>query len=261
MFRVLSLCRSLILSATVAGLGACAAPAPSVQPLPDRPAAPLVQVEPVPPKLSASEAADNFVRVADAMEPRIRAECLARTRGHANCDYQIIIYNRMGSSPNAFQMVDKDGRPVIAFNLPLIAEARNPDELAFVMGHEAAHHILGHLEAKAEDAQAGALIMGVLAAASGADADGIAEAQDIGADVGERTYSQDYELQADRLGTIIAWDAGFDPVKGAEFFARLPDPGETFFGTHPPNRQRFDLVRQTVRELQARGVPQGSGLS
>lgn len=244
------------------GVGICAAallaactvvkPPSVTQPPPDRLPAPQVSVEPVPPKLSAREAAANFVQVAAIMQPRIRAECLARTQGHRNCDYRIAVDERRDSSPNASQSVDDDGRPVIAFNLALIAEARNPDELAFVVGHEAAHHILGHLDAKTQDARAGALIMGVLAAAAGADADHIAQAQDIGADVGERAYSQDYELQADYLGTIIVWNAGYDPVLGAEFFGRLPDPGETFLGTHPPNKLRFGLVQQTVRQLQSR---------
>ncbi len=260
MIRVSAACRRLAFSVALTALTACSAPGPrgAAAPLPERPAAPEVQLQTVPPRLPPRQAAENFVAVAQAMEPRIRAECQARTQGHRNCDYRIVAYDRRGSSPNAFQMVDREGRPVIALNLALIAEARNPDELAFVMGHEGAHHILGHLQAKAADAQAGALVMGVLAAAAGADADGIAEAQDIGADVGERSYSQDYELQADHLGTIISWDAGFDPVRGAEFFARLPDPGEAFLATHPPNRLRLKLVKRTVQSLEEKGVPRGS---
>lgn len=231
----------------VSGEGA----APASDPVPARPSAPLVEQLTVPPKLSAGEALQNFEAVADVMEPRISKECAFRTHGRESCDYQILVDRKDRSGPNAFQSVDAQGRPVIAFNPALIAEARNPDELAFVIGHEAAHYILGHIRMKDEDAMAGALILGVLAAASGEDGDGIAEAQVIGAAVGERAYSQDYELQADRLGTVIAWDAGFNPVKGAQFFARLPDPGEDFLNSHPPNRMRLDLVKRTVSRLEA----------
>jgi len=195
-------------------------------------------------------AVENFVVVARAMEPKIEAECRARTKGR-NCDYQIMVDDRPSNSPNAFQTEDKQGRPIVAFNIALIAEAQNRDELAFVMGHEAAHHIAGHIAAKTEDALRGAVFLGVLAAAAGADQGGISRAQDIGADLGSRAYAKDYELEADRLGTVITWDAGFDPVRGAQFFRRIPDPGNTFLGTHPANALRMDVVAQTVAELRA----------
>lgn len=208
---------------------------------------PVVVAEPGP---SASRAARNFVAVAEAMEPKIEAECRARTRGR-NCDYQVLVDDSTEAAPNAYQTIDKLGHPVVVFNLALIAEARNTDELAFVMGHEAAHYILGHLEQKTADANAGALILGTIAAASGADQATISQARDIGATVGARSYSKDYELQADRLGAIIAWDAGYDPERGALFFTRIPDPGHSFLGTHPANGDRIALVRRTVEQLRA----------
>ncbi|MFD2174486.1 M48 family metallopeptidase [Rhodobacter lacus] len=211
--------------------------------------APVVTTEQGP---NASEAAANFIAVTQDMKPRIEAECRARTQGHRNCDYQVMVDESPDSAPNALQTVDARGRPVVAFNLALIAEARNRDELAFVMGHEAAHYILGHLEAKSSDADRGARIMGALAAASGADAGTIARAESFGAEVGARSFSKDYELQADQLGAVIAWDAGYDPARGALFFTRIPDPGHGFLDTHPANAERIALVRRTVAELRAR---------
>lgn len=243
----LSIFRLCLALAAAAALAACEAPQPQVS----RPGAPVVQAEAMSGRLSPREAASNFVSVAETMRPRIAQECAERTHGQQNCNYRIVVDDRPASAPNAFQTVDNAGNPVIAFNLPLIAEARNRDELAFVMGHEAAHHILGHLESKTQDAAAGAMIMGVLAAASGADPAAITQAQSMGADVGGRAYSKNYELAADRLGTIIAWDAGYDPLRGAEFFTRLSDPGDRFLGTHPANGARMELVRQTVAELRA----------
>ncbi|HEY0213025.1 MAG TPA: M48 family metallopeptidase [Paenirhodobacter sp.] len=236
-------------------LAACAGGAQQDQPVPSRPAAPQVSAEPVPGRLSSEQAADNFLAVARTMQPRIREECLERTKGRQNCNYRVVVDDRQNASPNAFQTVDDKGNPVVAFNLALIAEARNPDELAFVMGHEAAHHILGHLQSKSKDAAAGAMILGVLAAATGADATGISQAQDFGASVGGRAYSKEYELAADQLGTVISWDAGYDPAKGVLFFNRLSDPGEQFLGSHPPNAQRIAVVRRTIAQLQAQAIP------
>ncbi|AMY68435.1 M48 family metallopeptidase [Frigidibacter mobilis] len=202
------------------------------------------------PALSPDQAARNFVTVVGRMEPVIVAQCLKRSRG-ANCDYQIVVDDRPGQSPNAFQTLDETGRPVIAFNLPLIAEVRNADELAFVMGHEAAHHIAGHIPRQQQTASTGAILLGGLAAAYGYDEATVRSAQNIGAGIAGRAYAKNYELEADRLGTVIAWEAGFDPERGAMFFSRLPDPGNRFMGSHPPNAARIEVVRRTIADLRA----------
>lgn len=138
---------------------------------------------------------------------------------------------------------------MLTFTGTLISSVRNADELAFVMGHEAAHHIAGHLSRQARDAAAGAVIFAGLATLTGAGPNQVASAQDLGAAVGARTYSKDYELEADRLGTLITHLSGYDPILGAEFFARIPDPGNRFLGTHPPNAARMQAVRDTARQL------------
>lgn len=227
-------------------LAACA-PLPAPGPVLDAPATNPVIPSPA---LSPDQAARNFVSVVNRMEPVIVAECLERSRG-ANCDYQIVIDDRPGQSPNAFQTLDEAGRPVIAFNLPLIAEVRNVDELAFVMGHEAAHHIAGHIPRQQQTATTGAILLGGLAAAYGYDEATVRSVQNIGAGIAGRAYAKNYELEADRLGTVIAWNAGFDPERGALFFTRLPDPGDRFMGSHPPNAARVEVVRRTLAELRA----------
>ena len=37
---------------------------------------------------------------------------------------------------------------------------------------------------------------------------------------------------------------------GTGFFDRLPDPGDRFLGTHPPNAERKAVVAATVRQMQ-----------
>jgi predicted Zn-dependent protease len=195
-------------------------------------------------------AAENFVSVVARMEPVIERECRLRSPG-LNCDFLIVVDERMGQSANAFQTVTRDGRPVVGFTLPLIADARSRDELAFVLGHEAAHHILQHIPAQKQSAVIGAAAIGALAAAMGGDAYAVQSAQEIGASIGARLYSRDNELQADQLGTVIAWTAGYDPLGGYQFFARSPDPGDQFLGTHPPNAERQAVVQATVARLGA----------
>lgn len=225
------------LTLVVLALSGCVEPAPPVS-------APLETAPDVAPDVAAA----NFVSVVTRMEPVIERECRARAAA-SNCDFRITVDDRPRQPPNAYQTLDPNGRPIIAFTLPLIAEARNVDELAFVMGHEAAHHISAHIPRQQQTALAGALVLGVLTAASGGDAAAVQSAQDIGGTLGARRYAKDFELEADALGTVLAWDAGYDPERGADFFARIPDPGNQFLGTHPPNARRIETVRRTLAGL------------
>ncbi|MEX3314580.1 M48 family metallopeptidase [Sulfitobacter sp. PS-8MA] len=216
-----------------------------VQTVPLPPASPS---QPSQPRLSADRAARSFVQVVRRLEPVAERECRARTTG-VNCDYNIVVDDRPGQPANAFQTLDRQGRPIVGFTLALIADARNEDELAFVLGHEAAHHIAGHIGRQQQNAMAGAVIFAGIATLSGGDANAVRTAQELGAEVGARRYSKDFELEADALGTIITARAGYDPLRGAEFFARIPDPGDRFLGTHPPNAARLDTVRRTAAGL------------
>lgn len=193
----------------------------------------------------ADRAARRFIAVVNKVGPVAGAECRRRTRAR-NCDFLIVVDDRLNQPPNAYQTVDRSGRPVIAFTLGLIARAQNGDELAFVMGHEAAHHIAGHIEQRHANAQTGASVLGGLAQAAGAGPAAIRRAEALGAAVGARSYSKEHELEADRLGAIIALRAGYDPMKGAAFFLRIPDPGDQFLGTHPPNTARIDTIRRVM---------------
>jgi len=214
-------------------------------------AAPVMQVpaeRPVSSDVSrqAEVAARRFVNVVKVVKPVAERECRARPP-RRNCSFIIAVDDRPEQPVNAFQSVDPSGRPVIVFTLSLIADVANEDELAFIMSHEAAHHILDHLTRQTVNATAGGQILGGLARASGADGAGVELATRVGAAVGARNYSKDYELEADYLGAQIARNAGFDAIRGAIYFTRIPDPGDRFLGTHPPNANRMETVRRAVQ--------------
>ncbi len=221
-------------------LAACAAPAP-----------PELQALLEAPTGRAGEM--SFAEVAARVEPV--AEALCRERGVVRaCNFRFLIDSRIDQPPNAFQTVDRAGRPILGFNAALIAQARNADELAFVMGHEAAHHIQGHIPQREQAAMSGALLGTILATAQGLPEAEIARAGQIGAEVGARRFSRAFELEADAMGTEIALRAGFDAVRGSAFFDRLPDPGNEFLGSHPANAERKALVRATQDRLLAEGL-------
>ncbi|SER74110.1 Peptidase family M48 [Tranquillimonas rosea] len=241
--------RWAILGLAVA-LAGCAVPPPQQQSGGTTTSAPSrQQVQARSTEARADRAASNFFNVITRVEPVAEQECRRRTGPGTNCDFAIVVDDRVEVPPNAFQTVSRDGRPVVGFTISLIAEARNRDELAFILGHEAAHHISGHLDRSQANAMSGAILAGALATLGGAGPDAVRQAQSLGATMGARRYSKGYELEADALGTVIAARAGYDPVVGAQYFARSPDPGNSFLGTHPPNSERIATVRRIAAGL------------
>lgn len=218
-----------LLSIVMLFLAACAAPAP---------------------QRDSKTIAGDIVAVIEAIEPVAEAMCRQHSR-QLNCDFGIVIDDRPRMPPNAFQFIDqKDGgRPIVGFTISLLGEVHNRDELAFILAHEMAHHILGHLDRQRENAAAGAEDFARIAEMGGGSDAAVQLAQVLGARAGVRSYSQEFELEADALGTLIAHRAGFDPLLGAQFFFRIPDPGNVYLGSHPPNAARLAIVQQTAAGL------------
>ncbi len=236
--------RLFLILAVAFGLAGCMeVPAGAERPAPEEAA----QKAPVKP---SAQAARMFVEVAQAVEPAAEAQCRELAPG-INCDFKIVIDNKDGGEANAHQFLTRGGRPILMFNFALINMVRNADELAFVMGHEAAHHVAGHLELQEYNARQGAAVLAEMASANGASTQEIREARELGATLGALQYSKEFELEADELGTIITLRAGYDPVIGARFFNRLPNPGDKMLGTHPPNSARVESVRRTARNYLA----------
>lgn len=229
----------LMMLMVMAGCDVAVEPGPAPQPLPAR-------AQSSGPTLSTSAAISAFSAASRQVEPVAESLCAQRTRG-MNCDFQIRLDRDPKLPPNAYQSLDKQGRPTITFTHAMMSSFRNTDEIAFVMSHEAAHHIRGHLQRGARDATVGALVLAGVAAAAGASTSTILDAQQLGAVVGSRSYSKNYELEADELGTIITARSGYRPRKGVEYFYRLPDPGDRFLGSHPPNSDRITVVQRTIQ--------------
>ena len=107
--------------AAVAFLAACEVT--TVGPGPSGPVGPAAAPQSRTGTLSASQAARSFVNVVNTLEPVAERECRARTTG-VNCNFNIVVDDRPGQPANAFQTLDKQGRPIVAFTLALIADAR-----------------------------------------------------------------------------------------------------------------------------------------
>ncbi|CUH39753.1 Putative Zn-dependent protease [Jannaschia seosinensis] len=234
-------CKPILAMIAAAFVSACVTVAPPSEPLPE-PRAPTAD------RISTSNAISNYRSAVAQVEPVAESLCRQRSQD-VNCDFLIQIDPDPNAPPNAFQSLSPSGRPVLTFTRALIAQARNQDEIAFVVGHESAHHIEQHIARQRRSAATGALVGGLIASVAGADTNTVNEVSRISAGVGARRFSKDHELEADALGTIITARAGYDPIRGSAFFTRIPDPGNRFLGTHPPNADRIDVVRRTAAGL------------
>ncbi|WP_246086234.1 M48 family metalloprotease [Roseinatronobacter monicus] len=192
----------------------------------------------------------DFNAVVSRMRPVANQVCRERSP-HLDCNFLVVLDDRPNQPPNAFHTRDENGRPVIAFSLALIDDLRSHDEIALIFGHEAAHHIADHLPRIQQQAMTGALLGGLVAALSGADEATAQRIVNTSATVGARRYSKSFELEADRLGALIAVRGGYDPLRGAQIFRRIPDPGNQFLGTHPPNAERLREIERAVENMAA----------
>jgi Zn-dependent protease with chaperone function len=234
-------------------LAGCVQPA-SLPPLPPAQgqAAALTPAERAAVAAEGERKAVMFMTAVRKVQPVATELCRQKAIAH-NCSFQIVIDPRLGLPANAYQTLDRLNRPVIALTLALLADARDTDEIAFVMGHEAAHHILGHLALQDQTARAAAKAAGEEAAALGATSAQVRKAEEQGAAQSTLGYSKTFELQADALGAEIAYRAGFNPLKGAAFFDRLPEPHRGKKSTHPGNRTRKALVIKVMARLRQGG--------
>jgi hypothetical protein len=130
-----------------------------------------------------------------------------------------------------------DGRTVI-MTTRLLDFVKSDDELAVVLGHEAAHNILAHLaRLEAEKVPKGFL------ANFGKNADRVRAT----------------EMEADRLGLKLAWSAGYDLSAAIPFWRRLyrtydPIPTPKLFNRHPSLGARERAVAETIAELSRASV-------
>jgi predicted Zn-dependent protease len=203
-----------------------------------------------PPARGQSAIAD-YRRVAPRVEAAAESFCRQEYPSRPNnfCDFDVRLIDDPRAPPNAFQTLGRDGRPVIGITTSLLAQTGSADEIAFVLSHEAGHHLAEHLSRQQAQSLAGALIFGTIAAGLGGG-DAVADAMDLGAFFGGRVYSQSFELEADVVGAYVATRAGYDPERGALIFTRPAlQGGGGLLSTHPPSPQRLAVVRRTTEDI------------
>jgi len=149
-------------------------------------------------------------------------------------------------------MVDASVGGKSAVNTGLLKVATSDDELAVVMGHEAAHAIARHGAERISRAIA------VQAIVIGAMASGEVDPRLVGATaaayglLGETAFSRSEESEADRIGLVIAADAGYDPRSAVGFWQKMAAQGGSkppeFLSTHPSDETRAKRLSRQMPE-------------
>ena len=157
---------------------------------------------------------------------------------------------------NAFAL---PGGPMFV-NIGTIAAVENESQLAGVMAHEMAHVYMQH-SAKQQD-KAGLLgglagIAGAIAGAAGGTLGSLAQAGiQLGAGTLILKYSRGDEAQADAVGAIILWKAGYNPVELANFFEKLQAQSGSslpqFLSDHPNPGNRKDAIQKEIADWPVR---------
>ena len=149
---------------------------------------------------------------------------------------------------NAFAL---PGGPIF-INLGTITAADNEAELAGVMAHEMSHVYMQHSAKQAGKTNWIAGIAGLAGAVLGSGGF-IGQLAAAGIQMGANgvimKYSRTDEAQADAVGAIIMYKAGYNPEALAEFFQKLAEEGGSgpqWLSDHPNPGNRQEAIQKEI---------------
>ena len=151
---------------------------------------------------------------------------------------------------NAFAL---PGGPIF-INLGTINAAQNEAQLAGVMSHEMSHVYMQHSAKQATSSKRTiAEILGAAAGVLGGNV--LGDLARAGIQFGAGTlllrYSREDEAQADAVGAVIMYKAGYNPIELANFFAIIGNEsgsgGPQFLSDHPNPGNRKEKIEKEVR--------------
>jgi beta-barrel assembly-enhancing protease len=141
-------------------------------------------------------------------------------------------------------------------NIGTITAAANEAELAGVMAHEMSHVYMMHSAKSAGKQQTTAVLGGLLGAIAGAALGGVAGSlAQMGINAGTQAfvlkYSRSDEAQADEVGAIIMYKAGYNPEAMADFFQKLAEQGgggPQWLSDHPNPGNREEAIQKEIAD-------------
>jgi len=183
----------------------------------------------------------------------------AKTRIEQQADYPVELAIVDSKAINVFAFRHED-RAMIGFTRAFVKQfGDNADIIGVTMGHEIAHHTLGHTRGSRGDREAAmqiaASVLGTIAnqfVPFSGNAVGLAVTS-----VG-RSFSRNEERDADATGFTLAHRAGFDICEGATLWQQLHEGNtddllQTLMSTHPGGEERLENLQALAVALRGRG--------
>ncbi|HTY45335.1 MAG TPA: M48 family metalloprotease [Patescibacteria group bacterium] len=140
-----------------------------------------------------------------------------------------------------------------------LVDILSDDEIAYVLGHEAAHMAARHIVKKLQANMAYQVLMTLaftgMGNRAGDSAGVIAQGAHTVYNLVQLKYSRDDEYAADTLGVKYAWKAGFDPNAALSALQKLKQSeseqkqGLSYFRTHPYVDDRIKAIRGYIPAL------------
>ncbi len=189
-----------------------------------------------------------------------------------------LVENNLQAADRQFSFFVINQSTINAFALPggyigvhtgLINKTENESELASVIGHEIAHvtqrHLARRLELQSQLAlpSLAAFVAAILIASQSSNSDASIAAMTGAQGLTQQAiinHTRSNESEADRIGIVTMYRAGFDPDAVISFFEKMQENSRyrsnsfEFLQTHPLSRNRITDARLRASELPARQV-------
>jgi predicted Zn-dependent protease len=139
----------------------------------------------------------------------------------------------------------------IAFFSGILSRLKlSDDEVAMIMGHEAAHALLEHARERMAKSTGTNVGLRLLAAVFGLGNLGDMAAQGL-SQLASLKFSRDDESEADALGLVLASRAGYDPRAGISLWNKMGEASggkapPAWLSTHPAGPQRVKEIEQRL---------------
>lgn len=172
---------------------------------------------------------------------------IVQAAGLSNMDWQYAVF--VSEQPNAFVL--PGGR--MGVTTGLLTLAQNDDQLATVIGHEAAHVVARHAAERYSQTALAQTGVQIATGVSGQYGQAVGALGGIGAQVGVLLpFSRRHELEADRIGVDFMQRAGYRPREALTLWRIMAASGGAsapeFASTHPSDSTRITALEAYLSE-------------